>query len=143
MGKEKTQFKKGNNANPKGAGAHNPITKTIKKLSNEQVAEVGTILLNGTKEDLQKITADPNSSILKLMVASVAAKAIRNGDSSAMQAIMDRIAGRIPSLDAHVLMGPGGGPIEYEVRLSEEQKVKALESALNAAKKNLSDSSGE
>lgn len=102
------QFKPGNTANPLGAGAHNQELKKVRKLSLAEVEEMASLVLDANKQKIQEIIANPDSSALRLMIAAVANKAIA-GDTMAMNAILDRVIGRVA--EKVQLTGANDGPI--------------------------------
>lgn len=88
------KFEKGNNANPRGAGAHNKDVKAIRRLTHEDVAQVGSLILDGNVEKLKEVQMDPTTTVLKVWMCSVAIKAINKGDAQALNALLDRIVGK-------------------------------------------------
>lgn len=91
MGK---RFEKGNKANPLGAGAHNPILRAVKRMTQAEVAEVGSLLLDGNLEKLAAVKDDRDASVLKVWMCSIAITAIKKGDAQALNALLDRIVGK-------------------------------------------------
>ena len=89
------QFKKGEVRNPLGAGAHNKELKAIKKLTQKELAEVATLILRNNVEELKAVGTDPDSSVLKVWICSVAAAAIKRGDALALNVLLDRIVGKV------------------------------------------------
>lgn len=89
------RFKPGNNMNPLGASAHNKDLKQVRRLTKEQVAEIGSLILEGNLEKLQAIKEQKSASVLKVWFASVAVKAISKGDAHALTVILDRIVGKV------------------------------------------------
>src|SRR4051812_6901320 len=90
----RTRFKKGQIANPRGAGAHDRTLYEIRRLSNQEVVEVGTLLLLGDITSLRAMAKDKNASALKVMLASLVVKAMR-GNVGAFNALLDRIIGKV------------------------------------------------
>lgn len=87
-------FEVGNKANPIGAAAHNPITKALRRLTQEDVADIGSLILSGNKDELQRIKDDPTSSFLRAWFCSVALKAFASGDATQVNVLLDRIIGK-------------------------------------------------
>jgi len=48
-----------------------------------------------TREELQKIVQDPKSTMGEIMVASVMARAAKDGDASRLQFLLDRAVGKV------------------------------------------------
>lgn len=89
-------FKPGNKANPLGSGAHNPVVKAIRQMTNADLATLGALLLEGDIDALRAIKERPGGhSVWKAMIASAAVTAFDRGDMGAMSALMDRIVGKV------------------------------------------------
>jgi Family of unknown function (DUF5681) len=113
-------YKKGQSGNPEGGRKHNPIMRRLKALTNEQVAEIGTLILEGNLPQLQAIAKDDTAPALKVLIASVVAKAMQRGDAHALNIILDRIAGKIK--ERIELTGDPQKPIGLTVVSNEELK---------------------
>ena len=87
-------FVKGVVTNPLGAGAHDPVLRAIRRLSRSQISEIGTLLLDNNHDSLKAIIDDKNTSVLKLMIASVANRVIAKGDHGALATILEQVAGK-------------------------------------------------
>lgn len=88
-----TRFKPGNCANPKGAAAHNPQVKALRRLTEEQLIEIANVIVQGNVEQLRAISKDPNASVLKTWIASIAAKGIASGDIGILETLLTRLIG--------------------------------------------------
>ena len=88
-------FQKGNCANPNGADAHNPLTKAIRRMTHDEISDIGSMLLKGNLEAIQAAAIDPESSVLKVWICSVAIKAIEKGDAAALNQLLDRFVGKV------------------------------------------------
>ncbi len=88
-------WKKGQSGNPLGGKLHNKEIKKIKALTKKQLAEIGSVMLNGTVQDLDKLKKDKTQSVLKHMLASVAHNAVTNGDTNALETLLNRIIGKV------------------------------------------------
>lgn len=88
-------FKKGEVHNPLGAGAHNKELKAVKRLTQKEIADVGGFILNNNLEALKTIRMDPESSVFKVWICSVAIVAITKGDAQALNVLLDRIVGKV------------------------------------------------
>lgn len=91
----KTMFKKGQSGNPLGGKLHNPEIKLIKKLSEKELIEVATFVLQSKVGEIKARMKDPNTSVLQGMVLGLAAKIMTKGDASAFNALMDRMLGKV------------------------------------------------
>ena len=113
--------------------------KTIRRATHAHIAEVGTMALEGNVSGLEEIVRNaqsPNSpySVIQVAFATCLLKAIKKGDSFALNAILDRIVGKV-KVDIE-MTGAGGGPIlmahmtlddvrrEYAQLIDEELKAR-------------------
>lgn len=88
-------FKKGEVHNPLGAGAHNKELRAVKRLTQQEIAEVGGFILQNNLESLKEVKANPASSVFKVWICSVAITAINKGDAQALNVLLDRIVGKV------------------------------------------------
>lgn len=93
----------GESGNPKGGSRKASERKKLKQLlDKDELEEIGKLILQGKLKKLEEIMEDSKSSgkkkhsIIKLMFAGMAVKAMK-GDSSAFNALLDRLMGKIPS----------------------------------------------
>lgn len=125
------QFKKGEVRNPLGAGAHNPELRKLKTLTEQELVEVGSLVIKGSIVELQAIMKDPNCTALKAMMASVAIKAINKGDGVALDILLNRIVGKVkerveqtltvePTIEYKTKWGSQTEAIERDVSKSDE-----------------------
>lgn len=89
------KIKKGQVLNPNGNSKHSRALAAVRNLSNDEVTKVGTMLLDQNLESLKEIMRNPNSSALQVLITSVVVKAISKGDASALNVILDRVAGKV------------------------------------------------
>ena len=92
-------IKKGQVLNPLGGKAHNQDLRKAKQLSNQQVAEVASVILNveTTINDLkQMVTTEEKVSPLQRWIAAVTARGISKGDVGPLTVLLDRICGKVP-----------------------------------------------
>lgn len=89
------RFKKGQVTNPLGAGAHNHDLKALRRLTHDEIADLGTLVVQGNVKALQAIRDDPSSSALKMWFMAVVMKAIQKGDMQALNAFLDRVVGKV------------------------------------------------
>ena len=88
-------FKKGNNANPLGGGAHNKELRMVKKLTAAELEEILSSVLKGDVANLKRVQSDPTSSVLHVWAASVAIKAINGGTTLPFDALLNRMIGPV------------------------------------------------
>lgn len=89
------------NAQKRGEPSRNPTGKNgmtafraVKNLTREEVAEIGTLLLKGTEEELMAHLENSGSSMLAQMMGRVLTRASNRGDHKAMIALIEQIAGK-------------------------------------------------
>lgn len=122
----KNRFKRGQVANPRGAGAHSAELKLIRKLTTVEIAEVGSFILDSDVLSLQSIAKDRSASALKVMTASIVLKAIKNGDVHALDVLLNRIVGKVK--DKVELSEPANAPQIIITIPSNGREAPALES---------------
>lgn len=88
------RFQKGSNPNPLGAGAHNPVVKVIRRLTQSEVAEVASLVLEKNADKLKEIRDSKDTPALKAWMCSVALKGIEYGDPQRLNALLDRVIGK-------------------------------------------------
>lgn len=94
-------FKKGVCANPLGARLANPELRALKHLTNGELVEVGSYILENNipalKEIIKEGEKNPESktSALKMWMANVALKGYQKGDGSALDIFLNRIVGKV------------------------------------------------
>lgn len=81
--------------NPKGRQIENPEMKKIKNLTREELVEVGSLVLKGSVDELRAIAKDGKATALKCMVAAVAVRTISKGDPQALDALLNRLIGKV------------------------------------------------
>lgn len=121
---EHTRFKKGQSGNPQGARLHNPEIRLIKRMTLDQVVEIGSLVLDGNVAELKRIARDEKESVLKVMLAAVAARTITKGDPEALDALLDRLIGKVPN--PVQLSGQGGSPLQMYMNLKPEERQQLM-----------------
>lgn len=91
---EGKRFQKGNCANPLGAAAHNPVLKSVRRLTKDDLAEVGSFILEGNKKALEEIKENQDSSFLKYVIASALLKSADRGELATLNLLLDRVIGK-------------------------------------------------
>lgn len=102
-------FPPGNNANPLGPAAHNPAKRAMKRLTTDDLQDIGSLILKGDLPSLQAVAKDPTATVLRVWLASIAVKAINKGDPAALNMILDRLVGKPKAhveLTGSVAQGP-------------------------------------
>lgn len=87
--------------NPRGAAAHDPIKKAIKKFTNQYLIEVIDMAVMGNLKGLQDVVKNPNSPAIQVGVAKCLYTAISKGDWDTLESIIVRIIGKVPDRVEH------------------------------------------
>lgn len=127
---KRNSIKKGQVLNPLGAGAHNKDLKAIRRLTYDDLADLGSMILAGDLMTLEFVLEDPKATVLHKWFASIAVKAIAKGDVSALSVLLDRIVGKIP--DRLQLMNGDGKALSkpFDREAAEERVAQILAKAL-------------
>lgn len=97
--------------NPKGVNGGPDLIK-MRTLAAPEIAEIGSMMLDRNVTELQAIVDDAKSnptskhSALKVWMATIAMRGITKGDPYALDALLNRIAGKV----------------SYEVKVTEAEK---------------------
>ncbi|CAK9250656.1 unnamed protein product [Sphagnum jensenii] len=115
------RFAPGNNANPRGAGAHDPIKRMLRKITGRELEEVISHTLLTTTDQLKKeVEKDP--SVVRTIIASSLLTGIKTGDLTPLRILIEMIHGR-PKQRMEVA-GFDGGPLEVTVETDEERQAR-------------------
>jgi hypothetical protein len=88
------KFKKGQSGNPLGGKLHNKDLKAIRHMTQDDVAKVGQLIVEGDVETLKIISEDPTSTVLQVWMAKVALRAILEGNAAPLDTLLNRIVGK-------------------------------------------------
>ncbi len=89
-------IKKGEARNPKGSSERVRRLAKIKRLTIDELAEVGTLILRSTRDELVHTKSDPDASILQCWVMALVAKSVKDGDVQTFDTMMTRLIGKPP-----------------------------------------------
>lgn len=112
------RIQKGQVLNPKGAGAHNPLVREIKKLTKETVAEMLQAILHSNPDEINNYKA---KTLLEDWVLKGIIVAKRKGDLAPLNALLDRVIGKVK--DNVAVEGDVGIRIILEDYLSKNDKI--------------------
>ena len=101
-------FPKGTSGNPGGRPRTPEELKLIKRLTQKELAEVGSMIIKMTPAEITALSKDPNATLIQAMVAALAKKTIDKGDPIAFDKLMDRLIGKVK--DTLEVTGANGGP---------------------------------
>lgn len=117
-------FKPGESGNPNGRPPE--ACKALKKYTKKAISETFVELLEATIPELREIKANKQEKSIRAAIASVILKCWRKGESRDIDAILDRIIGKVPQ-KAEIAgsdgepFGPTPAPIIQFVPLLTEQ----------------------
>jgi hypothetical protein len=85
---------KGQSGNPIGAAAHNPMVKAVRNLTKERVAEIIEEILTTDPADAHEMKGKAKTVMEAWLMAGIQ-KAVRNGDLVPLNALLDRLIGKV------------------------------------------------
>jgi hypothetical protein len=94
-------WKPGESGNPEGRPAIPEEIKKLRLLTNEEIKEVATLLLDKNYSAIQLMENDPSTPMLKLWMVKVALKATDRGDMMTLNAFLDRVVGKVKEQVEH------------------------------------------
>lgn len=94
-GKDDHKWKKGANDNPGGKPKLPADVKAYKKFTYVESVKILSIACWMTKEEMFDRISDPNTPLIELAILSNFAMAIKNGDSTRLNMILDRVIGKV------------------------------------------------
>lgn len=89
---------KGQILNPEGARAHSPITKELRKFTNELFIDLLQLAIMGDRDGLKKLIADETTPAIQVGIAQSLLNAIEKGDWDIISKITERITGVAPKV---------------------------------------------
>lgn len=92
---EKNKWRKGQSGNPLGGQKHNPELKMIRNLTEQEVVEIGSLVVKGSIKELRAIAKDEDGSAIRCMIAAVAVKVMSKGDPQALEVLLNRLIGKV------------------------------------------------
>ena len=85
---------KGQSGNPTGGAAHNPVVKAVRALTKERVAEIIEEILTTDPADAHEMKGKAKTVMEAWLMAGIQ-KAVRNGDLVPLNALLDRLIGKV------------------------------------------------
>lgn len=116
-------FPKGQSGNPRGSSAKSRALGQLKKLTVQELSEVGSLLLDGSMDKMQALTKDKSASVLKVWMAALIVKSMQKGDASTFKTLIECI---VPMKKQVELTGADGSPLEINLAardMSDEEKA--------------------
>jgi hypothetical protein len=88
------RFKPGNNANPLGGNAHNPVKRQLKKITTETLAQVFNEMLAVEPSKIHEVVNN-EPTVLKNYIASCIQKGMAKGDIGPLMTLLERMVGKV------------------------------------------------
>ncbi len=89
-------FKKGQSGNAQGSSERARKLGKIRRLTIDELAEVGTLILRNNCDALARIKNDPDASVLQTWIMAIICQSIQKGDAQVFSVMMDRLIGKCP-----------------------------------------------
>ncbi len=121
---EATKWKKGQSGNLAGGRKHSPEIKALRNLTEEEMVEIGSLVVKGSIEELRAIKNDPNASALKCMMASVAIKTIATGNAQALDILLNRLVGK--ARDRVEIVSNNQTNLTAAIGIVDEERIKSI-----------------
>ncbi len=110
--KRRGGFKPGVSGNPGGRPKLPPQVKEFKRLTQGIVDDIGFLVIMADEKAIYGIVHDPEASVLKKWIASVALSGLQDGNMDALDKLLNRLIGKPKDRIEH--SGPDGKPIEHK-----------------------------
>lgn len=136
------RFKKGNNANPLGAAAHDPWKRQVKALTSKALAEITEMVCSMTIEEVEQLVKSKQLTLAQKTILRATLDASEHGEIDKFNTIVSRSVGKIPDV-VHVespdgSMSPSNRNqpkmTEEELKEAINQKLDQIEAVKNASK---------
>lgn len=88
-------WKPGESGNPDGLKPMSTEARIFKRMTQAQVAELGTEILSGNVDALRKVVKNPTSTPLQVWFATSVLKGIAKGDVFALDKFLERVVGKV------------------------------------------------
>jgi hypothetical protein len=99
-------FKKGQSGNPAGRRPGTTlIPKEIKVMGSKAIAESVAKYIGMGMDELYAVIKDPKAKVLDMMIAKICYESIRKGDQARLNALLDRMVGKVPDKIDHTTNG--------------------------------------
>ena len=113
------KFQKGQSGNPQGSSARmrSRQLKDLARMTADEVAAVGSLILSNDRGALQRLGQDPDASVLQVWMAGLVVQSMKKGDATIFRAVLDRVVGK--ALERKEVSGPDGAALALDVTTRE------------------------
>lgn len=114
MGREKTQFKKGQSGNPSGRPKIGADLTKLNHLTKQKLITILNTFINMTRDEIAERLQDPKATMLEMAVGHIIAKAAKEGDTMRLNFLFDRIVGKVTDVVEQTNVNLDYNPDEYK-----------------------------
>jgi hypothetical protein len=118
------RWKPGESGNPQGRPNLSDEVKNLQKLTVEEHIRVVTYMLRISGDELYDILTNPAATCQELLIAKLLERAIKNGDCTTYERIMDRVIGKVALPINH----NGNTTLTFEESNAKEKLISKLNS---------------
>lgn len=91
----KTRIQKGQVLNPEGGRTHDPIKKRLRRLTQFELQQLGSMFLDQDEAQIKKIMKDKKDSVLRRTMAGLMLDIMQYRDEKKITLVFDRTAGKV------------------------------------------------
>ena len=91
--------------------------KDLARMTADEVAAVGSLILSNDRGALQRLGQDPDASVLQVWMAGLVVQSMKKGDATIFRAVLDRVVGK--ALERKEVSGPDGAALALDVTTRE------------------------
>lgn len=92
---EKTRWQKGQSGNSKGRPPDGEALRMMKRLTKEELIEVGELVIMNNVAELKRLRKDDTCSVLKGMFVGVCLRIMRDGSMENFDRLISRFIGKV------------------------------------------------
>lgn len=89
--------------------------RAVRALTQEQLAEMGSLLTAATPQELNALVENPETTVLRVMLGKLMERVMTHGDPAPFDALMNRIVGKVKDKVQAEVTGANGKPLETKI----------------------------
>lgn len=109
--------------NPLGAKLHNPLTRALKRVTQDSYCEALSIAFERQEDELEKFVNNPETPMLQKFVAKAMLSAFKRGDFAFVERIADRLIGKVS--ENMVINQTGAGNVVAQIAVMSDAEIKS------------------